>query len=52
MLVGGLGAQSTITYYTGKCKTKFIPWTSLLDVIIAEAITMVIIIRMILMIHK
>lgn len=41
LIVYGLGIQSTTEFYTGKYKTKFIPWCSIKDIVIPETVTMV-----------
>ncbi|XP_042892351.1 phosphatidylinositol N-acetylglucosaminyltransferase subunit H-like [Penaeus japonicus] len=40
LVVAGLGIQTTTTFYTGRQHTRFIPWGDIIDVIIAETITM------------
>ncbi|KAL7641866.1 UNVERIFIED_CONTAM: hypothetical protein RMT77_007740 [Armadillidium vulgare] len=40
LIVYGLGIQSTTEFYTGKYKTKFIPWCSIKDIVIPETVTM------------
>lgn len=41
LVVAGLGIQTTTTFYSGRQHTRFIPWGDIIDVIIAETITMV-----------
>lgn len=41
LVVAGLGIQTTATFYMGKQHTRFIPWGSVVDIIIAETISMV-----------
>ncbi|XP_042230707.1 phosphatidylinositol N-acetylglucosaminyltransferase subunit H-like isoform X2 [Homarus americanus] len=40
LVVAGLGVQTTATFYTGKQHTRFIPWGDVIDIIIAETISM------------
>ncbi|XP_066989335.1 phosphatidylinositol N-acetylglucosaminyltransferase subunit H-like isoform X7 [Macrobrachium rosenbergii] len=40
LVVAGLGVQTTITFYTGRQHTRFILWSDVIDIIIAETITM------------
>ncbi|XP_076064212.1 uncharacterized protein LOC143038630 [Oratosquilla oratoria] len=40
LVVAGFGVQTTTTFLSGKQYTHFIPWSDLIDIIIAEAITM------------
>uniref|UniRef100_A0A0P4WBV5 Phosphatidylinositol N-acetylglucosaminyltransferase subunit H conserved domain-containing protein n=1 Tax=Scylla olivacea TaxID=85551 RepID=A0A0P4WBV5_SCYOL len=40
LVVAGLGIQTTATFYMGKQHTRFIPWGSVVDIIIAETISM------------
>lgn len=41
LVVAGLGIQTTATFYLGKQHTRFIPWGNIIDIVIAETITMV-----------
>ena len=41
LVVAGLGIQTTATFYMGKQHTRFIPWGSVVDIVIAETISMV-----------
>ena len=41
LVVAGLGIQTTATFYMGKQHTRFIPWGNVVDIIIAETISMV-----------
>ncbi|CAL4075253.1 unnamed protein product, partial [Meganyctiphanes norvegica] len=40
LVVAGLGVQTTTTFMTGKQNTNFIPWGSLIDIVISETISM------------
>ncbi|XP_045597796.1 phosphatidylinositol N-acetylglucosaminyltransferase subunit H [Procambarus clarkii] len=40
LVVAGIGVQTTATFYTGKQHTRFIPWGNIIDVIIAETISL------------
>ncbi|KAK3896140.1 hypothetical protein Pcinc_000189 [Petrolisthes cinctipes] len=40
LVVAGLGIQTTATFYIGKQHTRFIPWGNIVDIVIAETITM------------
>ncbi|KAG0710319.1 Phosphatidylinositol N-acetylglucosaminyltransferase subunit H [Chionoecetes opilio] len=40
LVVAGLGIQTTATFYMGKQHTRFIPWGSVVNIIIAETISM------------
>ncbi|XP_050711576.1 phosphatidylinositol N-acetylglucosaminyltransferase subunit H-like [Eriocheir sinensis] len=40
LVVAGLGIQTTATFYMGKRHTRFIPWGSVIDILLAETISM------------
>ncbi|XP_069946355.1 phosphatidylinositol N-acetylglucosaminyltransferase subunit H [Cherax quadricarinatus] len=40
LLMAGTGVQTTATFYTGKQRMRFIPWKNVIDVIIAETISL------------
>nr|XP_053644949.1 uncharacterized protein LOC128697338 isoform X2 [Cherax quadricarinatus] len=40
LLMAGTGVQTTATFYTGEQRTRFIPWKNVVDVIIAETISL------------
>ncbi|XP_071537176.1 uncharacterized protein [Panulirus ornatus] len=40
LVVAGLGVQMTATFYSGRQYTRFIPWGNIIDIIIAETISM------------